>query len=254
MPEQQQPPSLIDILIGHIKAGDRAAVQAMLKASPFLVKERRHKDGQGLLEDTTALHIAATEGQLGIAEDLVAAGAEVDTRDFVKATPLMLAAQLSRPQIVKFLLDKGADANATASEGYTALMLAARKGCIDCADLLLKHDANINAVMDGEENALHFTTYQEDPKKAQDMARLLIERGIRHDARNNIGETPVALASKKRNFALADFISAYPAEFAAAQKRERKELAEEINTAFHKKRSKSLPAPKRARFTAKNTL
>lgn len=255
MPEQQRSPlSPIETLIKHIKKGDRAGVQGMLKALPFLAKERRHKDENGLLDDATALHIAAAEGHLGIAEDLIAAGAEVDAHDFVKSTPLMDAAQRSRPHIVKFLLEKGADANHTASESYTALMLAARNGCIECADLLLKNNAHIDAVMDGDNNALHFTTYQEDSDKAIEMARFLIERGIRHDARDNIGETPAALASKKGLFALADFISTYPAAYAEAQKLERAELTEEINTVFRKGRGKSLPAPKPARFTPKNSL
>jgi ankyrin repeat protein len=61
-------------------------------------------------------------------------------------TPLMVAcAYYAGKTICRMLIDKGADINATAQDGTTPLMLAAQNAKLDVVELLLKKGANANA-------------------------------------------------------------------------------------------------------------
>ncbi|KAI0095585.1 hypothetical protein F4814DRAFT_457575 [Daldinia grandis] len=63
----------------------------------------------------------------------------------VRITLLALAAALSKPAIVKFLLENNANVKAADSKfGETALHMAARRGPVDTVDLLLSHGADVN--------------------------------------------------------------------------------------------------------------
>jgi ankyrin repeat protein len=59
---------------------------------------------------------------------VLAAGAEVDARDFAGATALMAAAENGEADCVALLLDHGADASIRTEDGSTAASLAARRG------------------------------------------------------------------------------------------------------------------------------
>lgn len=230
-----------------VAAGDRASVQELLRAHPALAKAVQEKDSHGMLDRSTALHVAAEKGHPDIAEDLLAAGADVNARDFVKQTPLMAAARAGEMHVVKFLLEKGADPNLAASEDFTALMYAARNGSLACAELLLDHGAQINAVYGGEDSALHFAAYSET--NAQEMAELLLGRGIDAGLRNNIGQTAADAARAEDKPGLAAFIEDWPHLRAQKEREKQKALAAQIETAFRKGTETPVPAPPRAKFT-----
>lgn len=65
----------------------------------------------------TPLHHACYKGHLDIAELLVEAGAAVDALSIGNATPLMRAIEISRLDIVYFLITAGADIQITNSNG-----------------------------------------------------------------------------------------------------------------------------------------
>lgn len=65
----------------------------------------------------TPLHHACYNGHLAIAELLVKAGAAVDAPAIGDATPLMRAIEISRLDIVYFLISAGADIRTTNSNG-----------------------------------------------------------------------------------------------------------------------------------------
>lgn len=65
----------------------------------------------------TPLHHACYNGHLDIAKLIVKAGAAVDAPAMGNATPLMRAIEISRLDIVYFLLEEGADVQATNSNG-----------------------------------------------------------------------------------------------------------------------------------------
>jgi ankyrin repeat protein len=112
----------------------------------------------------TALHLVARANNLEAARLLVKAGAKVDPREKLgEQTPLMWAVARRHPAMVEYLISQGADVNArgairdyqrvaTAESraksldrgGLTPLLYAARENCRECADILIKHGADVN--------------------------------------------------------------------------------------------------------------
>ena len=117
------PPRLIDA----IKAGNRAAVTALLK-QPAEVNARA-ADG------TTALHWAVRVDDLETVRAAAARRRRTRRPPIATAsTPLALAATNGNAPIIEALLKAGADANAALPEGETVLMTAARTGNPDGGD------------------------------------------------------------------------------------------------------------------------
>jgi len=71
---------------------------------------------------------ACRSGQLASVEQLIAAGANVDTQDDAGKTALMISAWWSHAKTVTALIAAGANVDAHDHDGNTALMLAAREG------------------------------------------------------------------------------------------------------------------------------
>lgn len=154
--------------------GDAKKVAALLQSDPKLVGDR-DKNGD------TPLHVAALHGQLAVAEELIAAGADVnakngygaftpgdlgavfsssnhkdpvslltvhgvDTNDMKNGyTPLHLAEfSIGHKKMVALLVSKGADVNAQASSGATPLFFAILRDQKDDVQFLLDHGANVN--------------------------------------------------------------------------------------------------------------
>ena len=86
----------------------------------------------------TLLHLAPN---WGVAERLIAQGADVNAKDNFGMTPLHSAAHAGRMDMVELLIAKGADINATSNIGQTPLALAKAKGHTEISELLRKHDA-----------------------------------------------------------------------------------------------------------------
>jgi len=99
----------------------------------------------------TALHWAAENGDLQMAEVLLEAGAWVNaatggTSGVGLFTPLHVAAEVGDGAMVRLLLEAGADVSAgTAVGGQTPLHYAARAGNSEAIEALLAHGAEVNA-------------------------------------------------------------------------------------------------------------
>lgn len=76
------------------------------------------------MSEVRPLHSAVAGGSLEVVETLLAAGAEVETRQHGGFTPLMGAAAGGWTDMVTRLLDAGADKGARTDDGQTALDLA----------------------------------------------------------------------------------------------------------------------------------
>ena len=83
-----------------------------------------------------ALFRAAAIGDLAIAQDLQAEGADINVRSPNGYTPLHRAAQNGHLDVAEFLLTTGADPLAEANDGSTPLSLARDSGQTNTADML----------------------------------------------------------------------------------------------------------------------
>jgi ankyrin repeat protein len=118
------------------------------------------------------------------------------------ATPFIRAAKTGDVAAMQLLLDHGADPRAATKDGVTALMAAAGLGwrygqsVVPESDALkavlfcLEHSADINAVNVTGETALHGAASH----GANDIIRLLAERGAKLDVKDKRNRTPLDIA------------------------------------------------------------
>lgn len=114
------------------------------------------------------------------------------------ATPLMRASKVSDTTLMRLLLDTGADPNLRLRNQTTALMIAASRAArnagpeqntLDAMSLLLAKGADVNAVNDNGESALHIAVTRGDA-----LVRFLVERGARLDLKDKAGRTALDVA------------------------------------------------------------
>jgi ankyrin repeat protein len=126
------------LLIDAVKAGNRTAVTELLK--------ERGRVNIAEPDGTTALHWAVRGNDVGVAQQLLRAGADAKAANRYGVQPLMLAAVNGSAELIDLLLEAGADANASLPNGgETVLMTAARTGQPGAVKVLLAHGAQVNA-------------------------------------------------------------------------------------------------------------
>ena len=134
-------------------------------------------------DGSTALLLAAYEGDAGRVAALLKQGANPRQGNRYGATPLGEAARRGDADIMRLLLNAGADANEANAEGQTALMEVARTGNLAAAMLLLQHGAKIDAREHwGGQTALIWATAQNQPA----MIKLLVAKGADVNARATV--------------------------------------------------------------------
>jgi tankyrase len=82
-----------------------------------------------------------TFGYRDIAETLIKKGAHINVRDALGYTPLLLALSGGTVDIAELLIDKGADVSARTRKGETPLSLAQQAQCTEIVDLLISKGA-----------------------------------------------------------------------------------------------------------------
>lgn len=109
-------------------------------------------------------------------------------------TPLHVAAQKGRENIVRILLQHNADCNAKDSDGLTPLVQAAISGHEDVVALLLDHGARISEVDDQCRTVLHWAV----ARQREGVLKVLLEHcGRDHaviDRYDSTGRAPVHIA------------------------------------------------------------
>ncbi|KAI9229740.1 MAG: ankyrin repeat-containing domain protein, partial [Piptocephalis tieghemiana] len=179
-------------------------------------------------QNVTALHWAAINNRIRVAELLVDRGAEVDAfGGDLMATPLHWAARKGHVAVVSYLLRQGANPNVMDSQGFnalhlavhssspllvlylllspscppldavdaqrhTALMWATYQGDAVSLDLLLQYGANINAQDATGFSALHWSA----SRHYGECSRRLLLAGADPRTREEKGRTPEDLAKE----------------------------------------------------------
>ena len=91
----------------------------------------------------TPLHLACLKGHPEFVQLLLDHGADIEARDGVQRTPLILSVECRDMRVVHGLVERGADINAQAIRGYTPLLWAARNGFREMVDYLVDLETSI---------------------------------------------------------------------------------------------------------------
>lgn len=105
-------------------------------------------------EDQSAIHTAASNGYVPMAERLVTLGADVNLSNRGKRTPLHWAAWNNRSQMVDYLIALGVAVNKADAAGDTPLLLAVQNNSVDAVQRLIAGGANVEHRNDKKQNAL----------------------------------------------------------------------------------------------------
>ncbi len=134
--------------------------------------------------------IAAEHAKPEMLETLLEDGADPHARDRNGYTPLLLAAGKGRTDNVMILLSAGAKVNETTPTGYTALMASADRGWTETAKLLIAGGAQIDAKTTAGYTALMSAVWSRDVETVQ----VLVDAGADLSLKNNKGETALTIA------------------------------------------------------------
>jgi ankyrin repeat protein len=125
------------LMIKAAKAGNSAAVRALLEADRSLV-DARDSDA------STPLHCAAWKGHVDVAAVLLEFGADIQARNengHWGDTPLHAAAHGNQRAVAELLIDRGADIHALNAGGRTPLRETEAHKATAVANLLKKRGA-----------------------------------------------------------------------------------------------------------------
>jgi tankyrase len=138
-----------DQFLKALSDGDIELVDLFVRASFNIHTE----DAQG----TPAILIAMKKGYTVIGHILINAGADVNARDLMGLTPLLLACGKSTrgyKEIAELLIKKGASINVRDRLGFTPLLLSLSGGVAGIAELLINRGADVYALTRNGESAL----------------------------------------------------------------------------------------------------
>ncbi len=175
-------------LVDAAQRQDHAAVRALLAENPQLDVNTAQGDG------ATALAWAVHWDDLGMADLLIRAGANVNAPNDLSVTPLMLASTNGSAPMVEKLLQAGADPAIARPTVETALMMASRSGGVAVVRLLVAQGADVNAATTGGHTALMWAVAE----RHTDVVHVLAEIGADVHARTAVRTRPARASGYER--------------------------------------------------------
>lgn len=207
-----------------IRAGDLAAVRALLDQDPALLTAKnaqsqsavlfsiynRQEEVRDLLLSRGApleLHEAAAAGDVARVKELVEKDASLAKGFSPDGFPILaLAAVFGQVEVTKYLHAKGVDVNAAATNGsgYNALTGAVTSGHTEIVKWLLENGADPNYRYANNYSPL----LNAAANGHLEILKLLIAHGADLHAKTNDGKTALAFAEERKHGAVADYLRA----------------------------------------------
>lgn len=149
----------------------------------------------------TALLMAVRSGAFKAIDALLAdPRTDVETRNKQDESPLMMAALKGYPDVAKKLIDRDADVN---KPGWAPLHYAATKGDIPMIELMLEHDAYIDAESPNGSTPLMMAAQY----GTADAVKVLLEAGADASLKNGLGLSAVDFANRVNRTDVAETIA-----------------------------------------------
>ncbi|XP_063436849.1 protein fem-1 homolog A-like [Mytilus trossulus] len=167
-----------------------AAENGNIKEVELCVKNRANLECRNSI-GLTPLMLAAKYGHLEVVTYLVTHGSQLEaTSTLAGLTPLMLAAKYGHLEVVTYLVTHGSQLEATSTlTGMTPLMWAAVRGHLEVVTYLVTHGSQLDATSKYGETALHHAAQF----GGIDVTKCLVDQGCSPWVKSLEGKTPYDL-------------------------------------------------------------
>ena len=145
--------------------GDINEVKRLFYLNPDIINEKDRE------KDTAIMKACRDCNAVNVVAFLLENGANINDRDTIDQTPLIIAAFNGCTDIVKMLLDSGANIEHKNDQGENALISAAQEGHIDTVKLLLEAGADVNQSNTDGETALDLAIRLRQKKELIELLR-----------------------------------------------------------------------------------
>ena len=145
--------------------GDLNEVKRLFALNPAIINEKDRE------HDTAIMKACRDCNNINVVVFLLENGANINVRDIIDQTPLIIAAFNGCRDIVKMLLDAGANIEHKNDQGENALISAAQEGYIDVVNVLLDAGADVNQSNTDGETALELAIRLRQKKELIEILR-----------------------------------------------------------------------------------
>ena len=153
----------------------------------------------------TALALASTTTHVSVVKVLLNY-VDVDSPNNIGSTPLIIAAEGGKDEMVTEMLKHNANWRLQNHDGHTAFMKAIIHGRAEVVKILLAHKAFEQSADGSRRTAMHIACSAEETKP--DMIDLLRDQGLELDAKDDRGRTPLHHACRVGNIEVAKVLLA----------------------------------------------
>lgn len=151
---------------------------------------------------------AATNGHIETVKTLIDSKANVNLSTKDHFSPLHMVAQNNYPDVAEELIKAKAEVNAQSDRGYTPIITAASHGNEEVIQILLKHQASLNLRDNTGATPLLYAAFN---KNHTIVAKQLIEAKANLNLSNNKYSTPLIAAISQGNALLVDTLLGFKA-------------------------------------------